>query len=88
MSPNDAKYNAIVKAFKNIGSVRILGLNLLSMNLGLVDAFRVLFRDSLVGKYLSIRDLTIGLTNAVLTLPKLILNIGQPLANCKTIAMM
>lgn len=88
MNPNDAKYNAISKAFKNIGSVRILGLNLLSMNLGLVDAFRVLFRDALVGKYLSIRDLTIGLTNAVLTLPKLILNIGQPLANCKTIAMM
>lgn len=88
MDAKSAKYMNISKVFQGIGSKAILGVNLLSMSLGFVDAGRVLTKDSFIGKYLTSRDLLSGIGTFITSLPKLLMNIGQPLANCKLIAMM
>lgn len=88
MDAKSAKYMNISKVFQGIGSKAILGVNLLSMSLGFFDAGRVLTKDAFVGKYLTPRDLISGIGTFITSLPKLLMNIGQPLANCKLIAMM
>lgn len=88
MDAKSAKYMNISKVFQGIGSKAILGVNILSMNLGFVDALRALTKDAFVGKYLTPRDLISGIGTFITSLPKLLMNIGQPLANCKLIAMM
>lgn len=88
MDAKSAKYMNISKVFQGIGSKAILGVNLLSMSLGFVDAGRVLTKDAFIGKYLTPRDLLSGIGTFIISLPKLLMNIGQPLANCKLIAMM
>lgn len=88
MDEKSAKYMNISRIFQGQASKMILGLNILSMVMGASDAFRVLVRDSLVGRYFTPRDLMTGIFNLIKSLPKMIMNIGQPLANCKTIAIM
>ena len=88
MDAKSAKYMNISKVFQGIGSKAILGVNLLSMSLGFIDAGRVLTKDAFVGKYLTPRDLVSGIGTFITSLPKLLMNIGQPLANCKLVAMM
>ena len=58
------------------------------MVVGLGDSLVKMTRDSLCGKYMTPRDLAVGVGNLIKQLPFIIQNMGNPLANCKTVAMM
>ena len=80
--------NKLARAFQRTESLQMLGFNILSMVVGLGDSLVKMTRDSLCGKYMTPRDLAVGVGNLIKQLPFIIQNMGNPLANCKTVAMM
>lgn len=80
--------NKFARMFQRTESLQMLGFNILSMSVGFADAVIKMARDSIAGKYMTVRDLATGVGYFVLNFPKVVSNIGNPLANCKLVAMM
>ena len=80
--------NKFARMFQRTESLQMLGFNILSMSVGFADAVIKMTRDSIAGKYMTVRDLATGVGYFVLNFPKVVSNIGNPLANCKLVAMM
>ena len=68
--------------------VMTLGLNLLSMFAGGYDSVTKMLRESIMNRYMSFIDLSKSLLYVHGILWKVIANIGDPLSNCKMVAMM
>ena len=69
-------------------AVATLGLNLLSMFAGGFDSMSKMLRESIMNRYMSFVDLIKSFGYVMMQLPKVIANWGNPLANCKIVAMM
>lgn len=80
--------NKFARMFQRTESLQMLGFNILSMSVGFADAVIKMTRDSIAGKYMTVRDLATSVGYFVLNFPKVVSNIGNPLANCKLVAMM
>ena len=76
--------NAAVRA----EAVATLGLNLLSMFAGSYDSITKMLRESIMNRYMSFIDLSKSFLYVHAILWKVLANIGNPLANCKMVAMM
>jgi hypothetical protein len=63
---------ALISRAKRYGSIHMLGLNTASMTVGALDANLQIFKDSLVGKYLTMKDF--GWAIIKLLNPKTIMN--------------
>lgn len=63
---------ALISRAKRYGSIHMLGLNTASMTVGALDANLQIFKDSLVGKYLTMKDF--GWAIIKLLSPKTIMN--------------
>ncbi len=86
---NDAA-RVLISRFKRYGSIHMLGLNTASMVVGGADAQLQIFKDAVVGKYLTKKDFCWALGQ--LLSPKTILNnfrgLGNPQATTKIGALM
>lgn len=68
--------------------IMTLGLNLLSMFAGGYDSITKMLRESIMNRYMSFIDLSKSFLYVHGILWKVIANIGDPLSNCKMVAMM
>jgi hypothetical protein len=62
----------LISRAKRYGSIHMLGLNTASMTVGALDANLQIFKDSLVGKYLTMKDFCWAIIK--LLSPKTIMN--------------
>lgn len=76
------------KAAMRLQSVKMLGWNMMSILAGTSDAFRVLLRDSILGRFLNMKDLAVAMTSCCYYFPKALLNIKGFVANNKLQSMM
>lgn len=80
--------NKLARMFQRTESLQMLGFNVLSMLVGMGDAVFKMTRDAIACKYATIRDLFTGIVYFIYNMPNVISNTGNPLANCKLVAMM
>jgi hypothetical protein len=77
---------ALFKTIKNVQRIettQTLALNFFSMLVGFGDSMSRIFKESLMGKYMSIRDAFTAFASVLRYTPQCIANIGNPLANNK-----
>ena len=77
---------AFFKTMKNIQrleTTQTLALNMFSMLVGFGDSTTRIFKESLMGKYMTIRDTLIAFCSVLRYTPQCLANIGNPLANNK-----
>jgi hypothetical protein len=77
---------AFFKTMKNIQRIettQTLALNIFSMLVGFGDSQSRIFKESLMGKYMTIRDTLTSFVSVLRYTPQCIANIGNPLANNK-----
>lgn len=77
---------AFFKTMKNIQrleTTQTLALNMFSMLVGFGDSATRIFKESLMGKYMTIRDTLTAFCSVLRYTPQCLVNIGNPLANNK-----
>ena len=78
----------VAGTIKRLSTVQMLGANFLSMGAGFMDSARNILKDGIVGRYFTLRDLTVSLMTTLKNLPLFLINIGNPIANNKESALM
>lgn len=78
----------VAGTIKRLSTVQMLGANFLSMGAGFMDSARNILKDGIVGRYFTLRDLTVSLMTTLKSLPLFLINIGNPIANNKESALM
>lgn len=82
---------AFLKTMKNIQrleTTQTLSLNMFSILVGFGDSLTRIFKESIMGKYMTIRDTSTAFASVLAYTPQCIANIGNPLANNKLTRMM
>ena len=77
---------AFFKTMKNIQRIettQTLALNLFSMLVGFGDSSSRILKESMMGKYMTVRDVLTSLFSVFRYTPQCLANIGNPLANNK-----
>ena len=69
-------------------AVATLGLNILSMFAGGFDSMAKQLRESIMNRYMSFTDLAKSYIYCLTNLPIVLANVGNPIPNCKIVAMM
>jgi hypothetical protein len=72
-----------IKKMQRVETTQTLGLNIFSMLVGFGDSMSRVIKESLMGKYMSVRDCITSLASVITHTPQCIANIGNPLANNK-----
>jgi hypothetical protein len=77
-------WKKIMRKVHRLETTQMLALNLFSMIVGFGDSMTRIFKESVMGKYMSLRDSLTSLADIIVryTIP-VISNIGNPVANNK-----
>ena len=78
----------IVKNIQRLETTQILAFNIFSMLVGFGDSITRMTKESLMGKYMDMRDITTSLAYVLYQTPRCLVNIGNPIANNKLTRMM
>lgn len=77
---------AFFKTMKNIQRIettQMLALNIYSMLVGFGDSSTRILKESMMNKYMSVRDVLTSFASVIRYTPQCIWNMGNPLANNK-----
>lgn len=66
----------------------MLAGNMMSTAVGFSDSLTTQLKDALIAKYYTVRDWLFGLSHALINIPAFIINMGNPIPNCKLVALM
>ena len=84
----NSRTRIIAGTIKRLSTLQMLGANFLSMGAGFMDSTRNIIKDGIVGRYFTLRDLSMSLISTLKNLPLFLINIGNPIANNKQSALM
>ena len=77
-----------IRNMQRLETTQILGMNIFSMLVGFGDSLTRITKESLMGKYMDIRDVLTSLVYCIWQTPRCIANIGNPIPNNKLTKMM
>lgn len=78
----------LAKTIHRTSSLQMLAINCLSMGVGFLDQVSRIFTEAVLGKHFSFFDFIRGLAGSIKDLPKMIVNIGDPIPNTLSGALM
>ena len=87
-SKNKIFWKKLAKLNHRTASLQMLAINYLSMGLNFLDQVSRIFTEATLGKHFSIFDFIRGIAGSIKDLPKMIANIGNPIPNTLTGALM
>lgn len=80
--------NKFIRTAHRSGTLQMLAFNFLSMGVGFLDQMSRIFTEAVLGKHVGRFDFLLGVLGTIKDLPWMIKNLGSPLANNLTTALM
>lgn len=92
ISESNSKFKIFVQKLARLNhrtaSLQMLAINCLSMGVGFLDQVSRIFTEATLGKHFSFFDFIRGIAGSIKDLPKMIVNIGDPIPNTLSGALM